>query len=108
MSKINKTEAMTIAKQFARRVRSELDKDAEVYLFGSAARDETREGSDIDIAVVSKIFGNDFSGDFVKINRIACDIDLGIEAYPINYKEWGKRITPFIKQIRKDGIAAWK
>ena len=108
MAKIDKTEAITIAKEFAQRVRSELDKDAEVYLFGSAAHDETREGSDIDIAVVSKIFGNDFSGDFVKINRIACDINLDIEAYPINHTNWGRRMTPFIKQIKKDGIAAWE
>ena len=52
--------AIEIAKRYAWRVRNMLDANAKVYLFGSTARDEANENSDIDIAVVSELFDDDF------------------------------------------------
>ncbi|MEZ0319678.1 MAG: nucleotidyltransferase domain-containing protein [Pyrobaculum sp.] len=37
----------------------ELDPDAEVYLFGSAARGSMRPDSDVDVLVVSDLYGGD-------------------------------------------------
>jgi len=37
----------------------ELDPDAEVYLFGSVARGETRPDSDVDVLVVSDRYGDE-------------------------------------------------
>ena len=100
---ITRDEAILIAQKFALKIKSEIDKNAEVYLFGSTARNEAHKNSDIDIAVVSKLFGDDVSGDFAKINLLAYHINSEIEAHPIVYEDWVD-ITPFTKEIKKDGI----
>ena len=51
--------AMEIATQFARKVREELDSQAEVYLFGAVVTRKNNTRNDIDIAVVSRTFTND-------------------------------------------------
>ena len=60
-----------VAEQFAQLVKSELDADAAVYLFGSCARSDANERSDIDIAVVSRLFEKDISEDYGKLCVIA-------------------------------------
>lgn len=54
-------------KAFADRLRAELPVEA-VYLFGSLARDEQHEGSDIDLLVVARYAGRslDFVGEILK------------------------------------------
>jgi len=104
MSKtINRDEAILIAEQFATHVKSEIDKDAKVYLFGSFARNEANSKSDIDIAVVSRVFGSDVSGDFGRLAVLAYHINSDIEAHPIIYEDWVDT-TPFTDAIKKDGL----
>ncbi|MCL2775607.1 MAG: nucleotidyltransferase domain-containing protein [Oscillospiraceae bacterium] len=107
MSKIiTREEAIKIAQQFALRIKSEIDKNAEVYLFGSTARNEAHINSDIDIAVVSTVFGDDFAGDFTKLNLLAFNINSDIEAHAIIYEDWIET-TPFTAEIKKDGVLIW-
>jgi len=84
-------------KELADSIKKEFD--AEVYLFGSFAKDEFNEGSDIDIIVV----GN-FEGKMpVRIGKILEMTDLPIEPLCYTYQEFNKlkRENSFIKDILK-------
>jgi len=101
---ISQNTAIASGKQFASRVRSELDSDALVLLFGSCAKDKTHDRSDIDISVVSKAFGNNFPEDFARLTVIACGINTDIEPHPFSVDSWNYT-TPFISEIKKTGIS---
>ena len=51
---ISKSKALKIGKDYATLVRSRVDPDALVFVFGSTVTGEANPNSDIDIAVVSK------------------------------------------------------
>ena len=92
-----------VAKQFAKLVKSELDADAVVYLFGSCARNDANERSDIDIAVVSRLFGNDISEDYGRLAVLAHHVNPDIEAHPIVIEDWIDT-TPFTSEVKRDGV----
>ena len=105
MKSIKKThiDVLSVAQRFAERVKSEVDADAIVYLFGSFARDDANEESDIDMAVISKEFGKDISKDYGLLAVIACRVNSDIEAHPIVYEDWINS-TPFTMEVQKYGI----
>ena len=100
---INFSTAIEIAKRYAQIVRNSLDANAVVYLFGSTARDEANESSDIDIAVVSELFDDDVTGDFTRVNVLAYEVDMRINAQAIAYKDW-ERLNPFTLQVKTTGV----
>ena len=97
------TDVLSIARRFAERVKSEVDADAIVYLFGSFARGDASDESDIDMAVISRVFGKDISVDYGMLAVIAYRVNTDIEAHPIVYEDWIEA-TPFTKEVRKDGV----
>ena len=91
------------AEQFAKRVRLGIDVEAVIYLFGSYARNDAKEKSDIDIAVVSRKFGKDISNDYGRLAVIAHHVNPDIEAHPVVFEDW-MDTTPFTYEIKKDGV----
>lgn len=87
---------------FARKLKKDLPVK-EVYLYGSFARDEIHEGSDVDLLIIG-----DFSERFFdRIGRILDLTDLPVE--PIVYtgeefEELKKSKNPFIMEILKTAI----
>ena len=104
MSIINRETALSAGKRFASLVRSEIDSEALVMLFGSCAKDRIHERSDIDIAVVSKAFGDNVIENRVRVSLLGYQINLDIEAHPFSIEDW-KYLTPFINEIKKTGVA---
>ena len=102
-TKKTRIDALSIAGRFAQRVKSELDTDAIVYLFGSHARDEARADSDIDLAVISREFGKNISEDYGMLAVLAHHVNPDIEAHPIVYEDWVDA-TPFTDEVRKNGV----
>ena len=100
---ISYEKAMEIASQFAKRVRSELDSQAEVYLYGSIVRNENSPTSDIDIAVVSKVFTNNVCDNYACVNLLAYDIHDNIDAQAIIYEDWIDQ-TPFTATVQRQGV----
>ena len=100
---LSRDAAMEIAKRHAQRVRNMLDSDAKVILFGSAARNEANENSDIEVAVASELFGDDMAGDFTRVNVLAYGVDMRISAMAVAYKGW-ERLNPFALQIKAAGV----
>ena len=97
-TKIAYERAMEIATQFAKRVRAELDSQAEIYLFGSVVTANNRPESDIDIAVVSKAFTNDVCANYARVNLLAFGVDNSIDAQAIIYDDWANK-TPFTAEV---------
>jgi predicted nucleotidyltransferase len=95
--------AMEIASKFAKRVRDELDSQAEVYLFGSIVRNENNPTSDIDIAVVSKLFTKDVCNNYARVNLLAFRVDKSIDAQAIIYDDWIDQ-TPFTATVQRQGV----
>ena len=72
-------------------------------MFGSYARNDATEESDIDIAVVSRMFGGNISDDFGKLTVIAHHVNPDIEAHPIIFGDWVDT-APFTYEVLKDGV----
>ena len=84
----------------------------EVILYGSYARGEATNESDVDIAVVLKAGNTEKMHDEMIDVVVDYELDLGytLSVVPIeyrNYQEW-KGVLPFYKNIEKEGITLWK
>jgi predicted nucleotidyltransferase len=76
---------------------------SEAILFGSYARGNYQEWSDIDIALVSEIFVGDRIDDKDKIRKITLSVSSEIEVIPFSPKEFHLR-NPLAKEILTTGI----
>ncbi len=77
---------------------------SEAYLFGSAARGEMNESSDIDIAVVSPAFEGILFHDIKKISKFRRRVDLRLEIHPFSLNEIENDPPSFFCHIQKEGI----
>lgn len=83
-----------------------------IILYGSMARNEATNESDIDIAIIIK---NEMDNQIKKrFIRWAADMDMRYEkVFSIvdiqedNMKKW-ESVLPFYQNIRKEGIVLWK
>lgn len=74
-----------------------------IILFGSYAKGNNTEDSDIDIAIISKDF-EDIYDDMAKLMLLTWDIDARIEPHPIKTEEFEEKSDPFIQEIINTGI----
>ena len=102
-SAISYEQAMKIAAQFAQKVRTELDSQAEVYLFGSVITASSSSASDIDIAVVSRTFTDDVCANYARVNLLAFGVDENIDAQAVIYDDWVNK-TPFTTEVQRHGV----
>ncbi len=76
-----------------------------MWLFGSRARGDHHEESDIDVCVVSSLLGKDVFTEGIRLDRIASRIDPLFEVIPCSIKDWKhNRVSPLLHEIRKTGI----
>jgi predicted nucleotidyltransferase len=75
----------------------------EAVLFGSYAKGNETEWSDIDIALVSEIFEGDRMADKDKIRKITLAISSEIEVMPFPPNDINEQ-NPFAREILKTGI----
>ena len=104
MAITNREMALSTGTRFASKVRTDIDNNAIILLFGSCAKNEATERSDIDIAVVSETFGYNFAENFARLSVIAYGINVAIEPHPFTLESWND-ITPFISEIKRTGVA---
>ena len=102
-TRISYAQAIKIAEQFAKKVRAEFDSQALVYLFGSIVTEQNTPDSDIDIAVVSRVFTNDVCANYTHVNKLAFRVNDSIDAQAIIYKDWIDQ-TPFTANVRRQGV----
>lgn len=75
----------------------------DVYLFGSYAKGNYHNDSDIDIAVISDQFKGNCIEDRLLLMRLRRDIDLRIEPHPFRPEDFTDE-NPFVKEIKEYGI----
>ena len=83
-----------------------------VILYGSYARGEQTEESDVDIAVILKDGNTEKMHDDMLdiVVDYELDLDVTLSVVPIeyaNYLEWNK-VLPFYQNIEKEGIVLWQ
>jgi predicted nucleotidyltransferase len=97
---MDKREVIEIAERYARVVKSKFDY-VKIVLFGSYAKGNFHENSDIDIAVVLKDYNNliDIQLDLMRLRR---NIDSRIEPHPFREKDF-EISNPIVHEIVKYG-----
>ncbi len=97
---MDKRDAIDIAIKYANVVRSKYD-FAKIILFGSYAKGNYNEDSDIDIAVILKDYSNliDIQLDLMRLRR---KIDSRIEPHPFREKDF-EITNPIVNEIVKYG-----
>ena len=83
-----------------------------IILYGSVARNENTDESDIDIAIIVKNEMDDATKE--QFIRWSAELDLRydrvfsiIDIQEENMKKWGN-VLPFYQNIQKEGIVLWK
>ncbi len=74
-----------------------------VYLFGSTAKGDDHEWSDIDLAIVSPDFIGDSFEDSKKLFPYILAVDTGIEVHTFRPVDFSSD-NPFVKEIQSTGI----
>ena len=87
------------------------DQLEKIILYGSQAREDATEYSDIDILVVLKSAINPYD-EIDKTSEIIADLcleyDVVISRHFISSEKFNNQNTPFIYNVKKEGIIIWK
>lgn len=75
----------------------------EIILFGSYAKGNPKPWSDLDLCVVSKIFGKDSFAEMVRLAKIAQGVESLIEPHPYSRKDLSDPWDPLAAEIRAFG-----
>jgi len=81
-----------------------------VYLYGSYARGDQRDGSDLDILIVLDKFQNRYGAEVDRAGDLGAELslkyDVSICKVFLTEQEWKSGQSPFIFNVREDAIAA--
>ncbi len=97
------TEAARITERFLRRVQAAGIPVSLAYLFGSHAKGGATGVSDIDVCIVSPVFGVDPIGEMVKLRKIALTIDSRIEPIALSEEGFSNRYSTLTSEIKRYG-----
>jgi len=101
---MNKMTAIKIARQYAIHIKKAGIPVEKVYVFGSQITGKAQSGSDIDICVVSSIFGKDRLKERVMLMNLQEDINDDIEPHPFSPEDFSNPFDPLASQIKKYGL----
>lgn len=77
---------------------------AEAYLYGSYAKGNAGKDSDIDICIVSPVFGKDYFSEMLKLTKIRRAVDERIEPVPFTSLDLKDKYSSLAQEIRSFGI----
>jgi predicted nucleotidyltransferase len=97
---MDKANALDIAQKYASVVNANYD-SIRIFLFGSYAKGNFNDDSDIDIAVVLKDYSNELDMQ-LELMRLRRKIDSRIEPHPFRESEF-ERSNPIVNEIIKYG-----
>lgn len=85
------------------------DRLREVHLYGSRARKDAEESSDVDVLVILRDY-KDFWKEFHRIQDLAYDVsfssghDVVLSALPIRQEEYETGDSPFLLNVKREGV----
>jgi predicted nucleotidyltransferase len=80
-----------------------------VYLYGSYARGDYRQGSDVDVMILLSDYKN-YWEELRRSTELASDVsleyDVTVSRLIINESQWNQSDMPVLRNIHKDGVPA--
>lgn len=79
----------------------------QLVLFGSHARGQEREGSDVDVAMILDDFDRpwpEIERTGPEVSRLSLQYGITISLIPIRAKDWAGRQTPLLLALRAEGV----
>lgn len=98
-----KPEILDLVKQYGAYIKQRLPIQ-QVILFGSQAKGNTHEWSDIDVCIVSPSFGKDFFEEKLELDRYTDNFSTKIEPTPMNPITLQSKYNTLAHEIREHGI----
>ena len=92
------------AQKFAKLVNDKGIFVQQAYLFGSHAKNQADESSDIDVCIVSPQLGKDLIDEMVLLDKIGDEIDSRIEPHPMSPSDFGEKYNFLAHEIKTHGI----
>ncbi|PIR44415.1 MAG: nucleotidyltransferase [Candidatus Vogelbacteria bacterium CG10_big_fil_rev_8_21_14_0_10_51_16] len=96
-------EAKTIVKKYAEKLRSARFPFDAIYLYGSCARGQAHEWSDVDVAVISPVLGEVLGAEQFQLWRLRRDVDSRIEPYGMTPEDFENNNDPMVHEIKTTG-----
>lgn len=75
-----------------------------IIIFGSQVKGTANKWSDLDVCVVSPIFGHDRLSERVMLAKIGHKVSDDIEPHPMNLSELNDKFNPLANEIRNYGV----
>jgi predicted nucleotidyltransferase len=94
----------SIAQKYVQNIKNSGISVISAYLFGSYAKGNPREDSDIDICIVSNNFSDDYIKESVNLRKLAFGIDDRIEPIPFTPNDLNDKYSTLASEIKKYGI----
>lgn len=74
------------------------------YIYGSYAKGNFAQDSDIDICIVSSDISAENEQDWIRLGKARWDVDLRLAPVGYSTTEFKKEWTPLVQEIKKTGI----
>ncbi len=101
---MDQNKIINIVKKYAELVKQNYSVN-QIYLFGSYAKGNAREESDIDVAIILDKIGDDYLEQSTKLFQLRRKIDLRIEPVLL---ELNNDISGFLNEIQTKGIQIYQ
>jgi predicted nucleotidyltransferase len=100
---MNKAQINIIAKEYVRTVKDAGIPVVAAYVIGSQVTGTAHEGSDIDICIVSPMFGKNRYAEMMWLTKLRRSVNVLIEPHPLNPLELQKK-SGLTQAIKEHGI----
>ena len=101
---MDKKDAIEIATKYLSFLKSERNNIIKAYLFGSYAKGNSTDGSDIDIAIVFKNIKNKNIETQIQLLMLTTQFDTRIEPHPFDKTDFNNNNNPLVNEVLKTGI----
>jgi predicted nucleotidyltransferase len=100
-----KKEVITLIRKFLKRLFQEGIPIEKAFLYGSHARGEQDEDSDIDVMLVSEVYDENDDRTVGKTWRISMSIDTRIEPYTVGKQRFlTDEFSPLLQIVKEEGL----
>lgn len=97
-------EKIAEVERFAKRLREAGIPYESLIIFGSFAKGDAKPWSDVDVCVVSKIFGQDRHTERVRLMQLTDNTTIDIEPHPYHPRDLADAWDPLAAEIRRFGV----
>ncbi len=101
---MKRSEGLTIARRFQEAVRARGYPVQRMLIYGSVARDEATEDSDLDIAVICEPFASTRQEENVALRRLRWGIDMRIEPFCLHADDFRNPAFALPHAVEREGI----